>query len=92
MARSIDWQRYHLLQDLIAEAIGIAVDADGDDYFETYTFAVNPDLCEVVCWNESCGLSEMEFFDKYTRLGYTLESATSLEDAVACADYYFDLR
>lgn len=86
MAQASEWQRYHMLRDLIASAIEDAVsDNDYEWYDGAITIAISPDLMEVRAgfapWWE---LGDCD--------GWNIETATSLEDAIGIADLYFDLR
>ena len=91
MARRTEWQDYLALRSLIESAIGEALDNADADYFEVYTFAISPDLSEVVCYNdESEDETEMQFIERHK--GWNIESAVSFEDALDIANLYFDIR
>lgn len=89
MAKISEWVKHHHLQECIANAIEDAL--YGDEGFEptSYTIAISPGLDEVaVCLDED----SLEFITQYAGAGWSIESATNYEDAIAVADMYFDLR
>ena len=82
MASKAEWLRYHLLRELIAEAV-----EDFDEYCRM-TIAIAPDLETVVVkltgkpWEEGFVPGE----------DWHIEHANGAEEAIGLAEYYFDLR
>lgn len=90
MARTSEFEKWKNLRNLIADAIYCDLEDQGlteDDLFHVY-FVVSPDLDEVIAWvNIRKSEIDLPAFD-----GWYLEYAESMEQAVAFADLYFDLR
>lgn len=86
---SVDWARYQMLRDLIAEAIEEAWDDENENPDE-YLIAISKDLDEVHVLLDGETEDVWAFLREYD--GWHIESATSYEDACGVADNYFDQR
>ena len=89
MARASEWQRYRLLQDLIAQAIEDDMCGQLPEELTDITLAISPDLGEVYAGVD--GASPFEDGDEAFD-GWYIERADSYDGAIAIADNYFDLR